>query len=996
MKNWFKALSFSALIVSGTAMAFVDQIAVSPTQANSNQAITVSFRAGVCDGPLWPVTWELQGTGSTRDLIVDGLIALDPLFCVIPVGTTSINIGSLPVGDYEIHVKLVDQLDGFGGVPSSSFGSANISVSQAPSQPIPANSPLSSAIIILLILGVALLSIRYRSNLASNGVLIFASFALLQGEACRAAESFLLEVTLSGAVSAPSAEDIVEGYDFSSGQSPPFGAILVGTPSHANYLLPIRASGAFSAQLQAHPTLVRAQLERTVLIAYASAINRSAGMAALQAESVIESVEVPIDYEFSATSAADSTVRAKSIQGVPDWRAQVNLPQAWQRESGWARIGVLDNGYDLGHPDLVAFDAGGQFVGGNLITADNLDVGRLGEAQTVAQCVDTTEPSTCDANLDELQPVVLAAINGPCDVTVDDPIADGLLQPWRAGHGTHVLGLIGANHANAGPAVGACVHCAIQPMRVANDVCLFGRVVTAPNGSTIAAATTYLVDRGIQIVSMSHANNIDGIATNACLLSFDSASCRALEYAANSGVILVAASGNHRKRLGFPARDARVVAVGGVDEALSFWNEDTDLPPENLDDCPFVGFNEECGANYTTVVSSSARQELVAPARQVDSTMYRGQEWLAEIGCGDSSIAPLGDGYGFCTGTSMSTPIVAGVFGIVRSVNPLVLPGDPEVSVDALGLRDVMVATTNRAQLGQSWDPRLGYGMLDADAAVKRVLGVVAGTTVKNRVTPMFSMYGNTATDYAYSATPQGAAALILNAGGGYLSLGGSTPGYLDLPHDPVLTAFLNPQANFYVLTTEVRPFLGNPDVIPLFLLERIRDWPVGCSAGAGCNITNRDVTLATVESDIETMVADGFRYFGRQGFIYAPCASEPSCIPTGAERLYRKCKVSEDDCAVFLERDRVSIEGQGYTTTYPSGSANLLGYAYPNIDTDGDQLIDGMEFVIGTNRLMVDSDGDLVNDGQEFPQAGVPLSDPCAGPNVQCPVPPLFANGFE
>ncbi len=604
-------------------------------------------------------------------------------------------------------------------------------------------------------------------------------------------------------------------------------------------------------------------------------------------------------------------------------------------------------------------------------------------------------PSTCDTNLDELEPVVLAAVDAPCDVTVDDPVADGLLRPWMAGHGTHVLGLIGANHGSAGLASGACEHCAIQPMRIGEDRCLNERVNPGPNGSTTAAATTYLVDRGIQIINMSLANNRDEIATNACAALPDSASCRALDYAHSSGVILIAASGNYRKRLGFPARDARVVAVGGVDEALTFWNEDIDPVPNHLDDCPFVGNDQECGSNFTTVLGQP-KQELVAPARQIDSTMYRGQDWVAEIACGDGGIAPIGDGYGSCTGTSMSAPIASGVFGLVRSVNPLLLAGDPEVAVDALGLRDVMVTTTNRAQLGQTWNQRLGYGMLDADAAVQRVLGVATGTTVKNRVTPMFSMYGNTATDFAYSATPQGATALILNAGGGYLSSGASTPGYFDFPHDPVLAAFLNPQASFYVLSTEVKPYPANPDVIPLFLLERIRDWPVGCSAGAGCNITNRDVTLATVESDIETMVADGFRYFGRQGFIYAPCASEPSCIPAGAERLYRKCKVSEDDCAVFLERDRVLIEGQGYTTTYPSGSANLLGYAYPNIDTDGDQLIDGIELVIGTSRLMVDSDGDLVNDGQEFPQAGVPLSDPCEGPNVQCPVPPLFANGFE
>ncbi|PIV33644.1 MAG: hypothetical protein COS34_06610, partial [Lysobacterales bacterium CG02_land_8_20_14_3_00_62_12] len=70
--------------------------------------------------------------------------------------------------------------------------------------------------------------------------------------------------------------------------------------------------------------------------------------------------------------------------------------------------------------------------------------------------------------------------------------------------------------------------------------------------------------------------------------------------------------------------------------------------------------------------------------------------------------------------------------------------------------------------------------------------------------------------------------------------------------------------------------------------------------------------------------------------------------------------------------------------------------YAYPNIDSDDDGLIDGFERIIGTRPDIADSDGDGASDGSEFPLAGLRVADPCQGPNNQCPNAPMFANGFE
>ncbi len=984
-------LALVLLSANSSAFAFVDQIASFPGNPRAGEPITISFRAGVCEGVNMPVVWDLRGTGNVRDLVVDGAAFLDPLFCLNEIGTTEIVIGALSPGAYEIHIKIRDPLDGAGGIPTPSFGSAQFTVGQA--RPIPTLNLLGLGIVVVLLVGVVAFG---RRRMVSSLSITALALCVMQSPTCVAQEAILLEITLAQAP-APSPESIVEGYDFASGINPPFPALTAGSPSYAVYLLPFRARGEVSARLLAHPESTRAKAERTLLIAYTSPANRDAGIAAMQAEEAIESVSIPVALEHSA----DEPIRlasAKSILGIPDWRSQLHLPQAWARVGGWARIGVLDNGYDVGHPDLLSFDGSGQYTGGNLITADSLDIGRLGTAPSVDNCV-FPAPSTCDTNLDEMEPVAIpvgAATGSFCDVTVDDPIADRIMRPWFAGHGTHVLGLVGARHDNADTSKGACPHCGVQPMRTSLEVCRASRVTSTTNGSANAAAIFYLIDHGIQIVNMSFANNIPTFPTYFCQQDPNNSTCRAIKHAGNNGVVLVAASGNNRTRIAYPARSPGVVPVGGVDEQLSFWDNDSDPPPSNLDGCPSPGSSIECGSNWTTI-NGDPKQEVVVPSRQIDSTFYRGQNWNVASDCGDGVLGTLGDGHGPCTGTSMSSPIAAGIFGLLRSVNPLLLPGDPNGSAfEPLGVRNILAATTNQAQLGLPWDAKLGFGITDADAAVRGVLGTVAGQVVKNRVTPMFTLYGNTATDFAYSATPQGATALILAANGQYLSSGGSTPGYFDLPHDPILVSFLDPGATFYVMSTEIKPAPTAPELIPLFLLERIQNWPVGCVGGAGCNINNRDVTLATTETDVETMVADGYRYFHRQGFIYAPCAQEPSCIPAGAERLYRKCNATEDDCAVFLERDRSFKESQGYTQTYPAGGNVVLGYAYPNVDTDGDLLVDGMEYVIGTNPQLPDSDGDGQSDGAEFPQAGVPVSDPCQGPNNQCANAPMFANGFE
>ena len=68
-----------------------------------------------------------------------------------------------------------------------------------------------------------------------------------------------------------------------------------------------------------------------------------------------------------------------------------------------------------------------------------------------------------------------------------------------------------------------------------------------------------------------------------------------------------------------------------------------------------------------------------------------------------------------------------------------------------------------------------------------------------------------------------------------------------------------------------------------------------------------------------------------------------------------------------------------GLTLPEPRMTTELIGYVFPNVDSDGDGLPDGLERMYGLLRFNPDSDGDGCPDGVEFPIAGVqqPGKDP-------------------
>jgi serine protease len=507
--------------------------------------------------------------------------------------------------------------------------------------------------------------------------------------------------------------------------------------------------------------------------------------------------------------------------------------------------------------------------------------------------------------------------------------------PIPYGHGMHVMGLAAGRSNNAKGISGVCRECST----------LLGNVATTTLSSSLLTA---MIQGGAQVVNMSFGYRppnqpadlktwIEGLA-------------------AQRDVVLVAAAGNDGGVADFPASHPSVIGVAGSAPSGFRWDE--------IANCRQAG---ECASNF------GGNVQLAAPALNVLSAWYPGNNFPSLL-CGDSlhgpgtnagTIHPAAtntDGYGLCTGTSMSAPIVTGVAGLVRSVNPL---------FSALEVRTIL---NNTAQA--TADPTLGRGIVQAQGAVVMSLGRSNALQVKNRLTPLFSLYSSGAADYLYTTVPQVASAAINDTGRRKYSsttnptgMTAATP-YVSRAADPAVGGAYGsfpggagqvPRAAVYIFTGNLNPISSSPALVPLYRLSYVADF--------GSNPNDRDHTYTTDAAGISAYQSVGYKLDGIEGYIFPKTASVP-----GTVKLLRRYNPVRDDTAIFPESQLAAMQAEGYTQL--SGS-DWLGYVYPNVDSDGDGLINGFETILGTNAFGADSDLDGRPDGAEYPLADPPFSDP-------------------
>lgn len=598
-------------------------------------------------------------------------------------------------------------------------------------------------------------------------------------------------------------------------------------------------------------------------------------------------------------------------------------------------------------------------------------------------------------------------------------------------HGTHVAGIMAGVVNNGIGVSGACPGCSFLMMRS----------VLGNNGSSgterqcLNYGLDYAVSNGVSVANFSFGRTSSEPAGS---ISLDTTH---LNLAADHDVVMTASSGNDLDdAIDFPAVHAPVIAVGAIDHQLRLWDERNNLSHPGTVALGSTRCNtlpkEECGSNY------GAELSLVAPGAQVLSTITVAQSIgspgspLQQAPCSSLTDPQGNNQYGVCTGTSMSSPYVAGIAGLVRSANPL-------LAWDAV---ESILRSTARTNFVSYSATTMGSGLPQAENAVKKTLGTVAAAPVFNRLTPLFSLYGcrptcsgvdsGHGTSWLFTSSPQTAASAQL--GTLYFSSTPSSPDALlagvtlplaytashalnaaigvrvaasqyQLP-PAVLVPAQNAGASAYLFSGPREPASGAEvdgsavsHLVPLlrfssngthlrkhtYAVDEGRPGTVNgtpaffrnCGRGSNPACEPAD---SSVQYNLDVVEGYVWRAHTPEGVLRAQ--------PADTKKLYRYYNSTTRSWALIVEGEETKYVGDvvsnglvfaGFSApNETSYGKSLLGYVYPNVDADADGLIDGLELTLGLDPRVADSDCDGDPDGEEYPLAGAPVSDPFDDPN--------------
>ena len=223
------------------------------------------------------------------------------------------------------------------------------------------------------------------------------------------------------------------------------------------------------------------------------------------------------------------------------------------------------------------------------------------------------------------------------------------------GHGTHVGGIVGAEEENGQGGVGVSFGAGLMPLKVMD-------CTGSGYNSDITASIYYAADNGARVVNMSLGGS-----------SFSQAMQDAINYAHAAGVVVLAAAGNAgNTSIQYPAAYSNVIGVGATT-------------------------NQDQRASFSNFNSSV---DLAAPGRYIYSTMPTYAVALNSWGYAQT--------YDYLSGTSMSTPMAAGLAALIVSRGPSYTPAGVEWAMEA-----------HAADLGTPGrDDYFGYGRIDAFASL--------------------------------------------------------------------------------------------------------------------------------------------------------------------------------------------------------------------------------------------------------------------------------------
>ena len=265
------------------------------------------------------------------------------------------------------------------------------------------------------------------------------------------------------------------------------------------------------------------------------------------------------------------------------------------------------------------------------------------------------------------------------DVTVAADIsqaAPGGFAEFDRSHGTSVVGLLAGQ--GSGPSRGAGI-LGVAPKASVRAVKALER------GPSVAEGLKACADVGASVISVSIATTVDA---------------RALAYAQARDAVVVVGTGNGGSSTSINnlAGQWGVVAVTGVDATLTHDpNASTSMSTFPLRDIDPAPGPEDRGG---TAVAGPFSTKVSA----------RGAS------CVGLPVLKFGGGYEVACGTSLATPVVAGVVALVRSAHP---------ELNAANVVNRLVRTARPMGAASVPSVPLGFGVVDAYAAVSADVPVV-------------------------------------------------------------------------------------------------------------------------------------------------------------------------------------------------------------------------------------------------------------------------------
>jgi serine protease len=306
---------------------------------------------------------------------------------------------------------------------------------------------------------------------------------------------------------------------------------------------------------------------------------------------------------------------------------------------------------------------------------------------------DGARVAVIDTGVDGAHPELANKIVATADF--DDNLGDGPPTVDEDGHGTHVASLACAQPDNRVGIAGAGLGCDLLVAK--SDL----------SEGSVAKALVWAADNGAEAINMSFGTDGRFAAPPAIV--------GALEYANAKGAVLVAA-----------AADEAVQEQGYPADVLQPTNTGSDI-------------NRNLGLSITAANATDRRASFAGRGTQISMAAYGtygaggspgilgafpAQTTNLERGDSTKRLDPCrcrtsfnGDNrYAYLAGTSMSTPQVAGVAALMRHLNPDLPPADVVRILKQTARRSADVA----------WTPELGWGILDAGAALAAARSVDA------------------------------------------------------------------------------------------------------------------------------------------------------------------------------------------------------------------------------------------------------------------------------